>query len=184
MSELAVAIKQIEAADAVVDAIGDAVRREILDFCIAHDDALFRTCLPGHLTGSALVIDPSARRVLLLHHAKLDRWLQPGGHADGDGNLGRVALREAEEETGLNGLELVEPAIDLDIHEIPERGDEPAHLHLDVRFLVLTTTDTEVAINHEAFDARWISPDDPDGLIEGAELHRLIQRGLQRMASL
>ena len=72
-------------------------------FIDAHPDALHRSCLEGHLTGSAAVVDPSTRQVLLLFHAKVQRWLQPGGHADGDGNLARVALREAEEETGIDG---------------------------------------------------------------------------------
>ncbi len=153
-------------------------RRSILEFCAQHPDALHRSCLAGHLTGSALVVDPSRNASLLIHHAKLDRWLQPGGHADGDGDLGRVALREATEETGLTGLSLVLPAIDLDIHEIPERGAEPAHLHLDVRFLVLAPPGAVADHNHEALDAQWVTADAASTYMGDGELQRLFRKGL------
>lgn len=154
-----------------------AAQEEILAFCDAHEDALHRTCLDGHLTGSALVVDPGRGQALLLHHTKLDRWLQPGGHADGDGNLAAVALREAEEETGIEGLRVVTPAIDVDVHTIPERGDEPEHVHLDVRFLVLTPPNADVAHNHEALAFRWVDVDDP-AVIASDELPRAIGRAL------
>ncbi len=155
------------------------LQRQILDFIDAHADALHRSCLIGHLTGSAIVVDPSRPATLLIHHAKLERWLQPGGHADGEGDLANVALREAEEETGLMGLRVVSPAIDIDIHEIPERGDEPAHLHLDLRFLVLAEAGSEPARDEvETLDARWVGSDDPDGLITSDEMVRLVNKGL------
>jgi 8-oxo-dGTP pyrophosphatase MutT (NUDIX family) len=154
------------------------LKDRILAFCRRHPDALHRSCLDGHLTGSALVVDRSRAATLLIHHVKLDRWLQPGGHVDGNGDLAEAALREATEEVGIAGLQVCEPAIDLDIHEIPERGDEPAHLHLDVRFLVLAPSGAAPAINHESFEARWVTLDDPDGLIASAELRRLVDKGL------
>ncbi len=158
-------------------------RRSILAFCDEHDDALVRTCLEGHLTGSAVVVDPSREATLLIHHRKLDLWLQPGGHADGEGDLGQVALREAEEETGLSDLALVTPAIDLDIHEIPARGDEPAHVHLDVRFLVLAPPGAQAAPDaEETLGAEWVTAADPDGRMASAELRRLVGRAL-RIAS-
>ncbi len=155
-----------------------ALQQQILDFCATHPDALYRTCLEGHLTGSALVVDPSRNATLLIHHAKLDRWLQPGGHVDGKGDLAAASLREALEEVGIEGLEVCEPAIDLDIHAIPERGDEPAHLHLDVRFLVIAPPDAAATINHESLDARWVTADDAEGLIASDELRRLVDKGL------
>ncbi len=161
------------------------LQEQILAFVDSHDDALVRSCLEGHLTGSAVVVDPSRNATLLIHHAKLERWLQPGGHADGEGDLANVALREAEEETGLTGLRVVSPAIDIDIHEIPERGDEPAHLHLDLRFLVLAEPGSEpIRDEVETLDARWVTAEDPDGLMTSAELVRLVAKGIAAASKL
>lgn len=136
-------------------------RREMLAFADAHPDALDRTCGPGHLTGSAMVVDPSDRRFLLMLHAKLGRWFQPGGHADGDGNLPGVAWREAVEETGVADLALAVPAIDLDIHEVgPPHGP---HLHLDVRYLAIAPPGAVPVGNHESLGLRWATYDElPD----------------------
>jgi 8-oxo-dGTP pyrophosphatase MutT (NUDIX family) len=139
----------------------EAARRRILDFIDAHPDALLRTCTEGHLTGSALVVDPASRQVLLLFHSKVQRWLQPGGHADGDAELAHVALREAEEETGIAGLRVVTPAIDLDVHTFHHAaGAEPDHLHLDVRHLVLAPPGAQPVGNHESERVRWVATDD------------------------
>lgn len=161
----------------------DRTRREVVAFTDGHPDCLLRSCGPGHLTGSALVLDPATGRVLLIHHAKLGRWLQPGGHADGEGNLGLVALTEACEETGLEGLRLVTPAIDIDVHAIGARPGEPAHDHLDLRFLVLSGPDTRAVPNAETLGARWVDPDDPVVAGEG-ELGRLVRRGAAVTAQL
>ncbi len=151
-------IRQIEAVD-TTDAVQRQFRDQILEFCASHSDALHRGCLEGHLTGSAAVVDPGRRAALILHHVKLDRWLQPGGHADGESDLARVALTEATQETGIEGLRVIEPAIDLDVHTIPARPNEPQHLHLDVRFLVIAPPNCEVAGNHESHDLAWWTPD-------------------------
>lgn len=176
------AVAEVEAADLDDDATVEA-RDRVLRFCAHHEDALRRSCLRGHLTGSALVVDAAAQHTLLLHHAKLDRWLQPGGHADGDGNLASVALREATEETGIAGLRIVTPAIDIDIHSIPERGDEPEHLHLDVRFLVLAPADAVVDHNDESLSARWADVDDA-AVGRAPELSRAVRRALAVAAEL
>lgn len=181
-NELAKAVDVVSSA--TVDSDDQVLLQErIVDFCRDHPDALYRSCLDGHLTGSALVVDPSRAATLLIHHVKLDRWLQPGGHVDGSGDLAASALREASEEVGIEGLVVCEPAIDLDIHAIPERGHEPAHLHLDVRFLVIAPAGSTPTINHESFDARWTILDDPEGLIGGGELRRLVDKGLAIAAS-
>lgn len=114
-------------------------RRELetfVEFVFENPDCLRRSNLAGHLTASAFVIDRERRHLLLIHHKALGRWLQPGGHADGDPDLMAVARCEVFEETGLRDLDPVTPRpFDLDIHSIPERKGVPAHLHYDVRFL-------------------------------------------------
>jgi 8-oxo-dGTP pyrophosphatase MutT (NUDIX family) len=98
--------------------------------------------------------------VLLLLHAKVRRWLQPGGHADGDGNLARVALREATEETGIADLQVLTPAVDLDVHRFHDAaGREPDHLHLDVRHLVVAPAGAVATTNHESEGVRWVPVD-------------------------
>jgi 8-oxo-dGTP pyrophosphatase MutT (NUDIX family) len=125
------------------------------EFGLQHADCFERSCVPGHFTGSAWLVDRTGQRVLLTHHRKLDRWLQLGGHADGDGNLARVALREAEEESGLTEL-VVEPEIfDLDRHIIPARGNEPEHWHYDVRFVVHANGGDEFVVGDESHALAW-----------------------------
>ncbi len=120
-------------------------------------DALLRTRLEGHLTASAWVWSPDRQRVVLVHHKKLDRWLQPGGHADGDPNLAQVARREVEEETGLVKLTLMdEVPLDLDVHLIPKRPGVPAHLHHDVRFLFHAHEET-LRCSEESNEVRWFT---------------------------
>jgi 8-oxo-dGTP pyrophosphatase MutT (NUDIX family) len=134
-----------------------AMTAEITRFVEAHPDCLARTCAPGHLTGSAWIVDPSRRRVLLTHHRKLDKWLQPGGHADGDPDLLAVALREAREETGLTRLKPVSTDLfDVDRHWIPPRGDVPGHWHLDLRFLVEADPEEELSVSEESHDLMWV----------------------------
>ncbi len=117
--------------------------------------AFVRERLAGHFTGSAWLVSRDGARVLLTHHRKLDRWLQLGGHADGDMDLRAVALKEAEEESGLPGL-TVDPAIfDLDRHWIPERGDVPGHWHHDVRYVVRAGDEEAFVVSDESNALAW-----------------------------
>ena len=126
-----------------------------------HPDAFLRTHLPGHITGSAWIVDPSREFVLLTHHAKLNRWLQPGGHADGDENVLNVAMREAQEETGLPGLLLLRNEIfDVDIHPIPSRKDFPEHLHYDIRFIFQAQMDEPLSVTDESHALGWVHVND------------------------
>ena len=139
-----------------------------------HTDCFERTCRPGHITGSAWIVSHDGRRCLLLHHRKLGRWLQPGGHADGECHVAEVALREAQEETGLRSLALVSTGdgtafdgspmpFDLDVHDIPARYDaagrllEDAHEHHDVRFLLTADAEEPLVVSDESTDLRWFT---------------------------
>jgi 8-oxo-dGTP pyrophosphatase MutT (NUDIX family) len=128
---------------------------------LAHPDAFQRTHLPGHITGSALIVSPDRTLTLLVHHAKLNKWLQPGGHADGDQNVAGVALREAQEETGLKTLALVTKNIfDIDIHLIPARKDFPQHHHCDIRYLIQGAPEESVIVSEESHDVKWVKLSD------------------------
>lgn len=129
-------------------------------------DPFVRERLAGHFTGSAWLVDRAGTRVLLTHHRKLGRWLQLGGHADGDCDLSQVALKEAEEESGLLDLRLADPEpFDLDRHWIPARGEVPGHWHYDVRYLVQATGSEAFVVSEESLALAWRSirelPDDP-----------------------
>lgn len=114
---------------------------------------------PGHVTGSAWLVDPAGGDVLLTHHRKLDAWLQLGGHSDGDRDTAAVAIREAEEESGLS-VALLRPEIfDLDVHEIPARKDDPAHYHFDVRYALASTSGRDYRISEESHDLAWVPID-------------------------
>lgn len=144
-----------------VDELADDKRR-FFELTALEPGALDRTTTPGHLTGSALVFNHDATETLLMFHTKLQRWLQPGGHADGEANLARVAIKEATEETGIEGLEIVDPAIDIDIHNVAPDGVDPI-LHYDVRFLVFAPVGAEPQGNHESEDIKWVPISDIDG---------------------
>jgi len=124
---------------------------------------------------SGLVVDETLSRVLLLHHRKLDRWLQPGGHCDGDAELAGVALKEASEESGMDGLRVVPRIVDLDIHEIPPYGDVPAHLHLDSRFVVVAPADAEPVVSDESHDLAYLPWDAAIERADDASARRLVR---------
>jgi len=144
------------------DARERAMRDRIVALIATHANAFERSLSSGHVTASAWIVDPERTCVLLLHHRKLDRWLQPGGHADGDFDLRRAALREAREETGLTSLRFASDRIyDVDVHAIPARPGEPAHEHFDVRFALEADPEEPLArSDRESRDVAWVPLDD------------------------
>ena len=140
-------------ADAAEVADLAAVRRLVVLHC---SDAPKRTHYdPGHVTASAFVLSPDRSAVVLVHHAKLGIWVQPGGHLEpGDVSVEAAARREVAEEVGLTGLEPL-GLVDVDVHEIPARGDEPAHLHHDLRFGFVSAS-WELAAGDGVMEARWV----------------------------
>lgn len=124
-----------------------------------HANIFDRQLLPAHVTGSAWVISPDRQKVLLLHHRKHGQWFQPGGHADGDADIVRVALRECAEETGLpiQNIRLVESSIfDVDIHTIPSMEKIPQHEHIDIRFVVEIDDRLTIPGNSESNAITWL----------------------------
>ena len=140
-------------------------RDRISKFTGENEDCFERHCPTGHITGSALITNLSMNRVLLTHHKKLNKWLQLGGHADGEWEIDQVAMREAEEESGLpqlcfaKGQYLGLPdnpiPFDIDIHEIPARKKAAAHFHYDIRFLIIADDKIPVIISDESNDLKW-----------------------------
>lgn len=131
--------------------------QRIIDFVEREPGCFDRSTIDGHITGSAWIVNPSNDSTLLLHHRKLDKWLQPGGHADGDGNILRVAITEAREETGILEFDLIASEIfDVDIHTIPSRRNEPEHLHYDIRYALRART-MDFVPSEESNALTWIA---------------------------
>lgn len=151
----------------------------MLGRCRSHPDVLWPTARPAHLTASAFVVDADCGSTLLTLHRKLNRWLQLGGHCDGDGDLPGGALREATEESGIAGLSCDPEIADLDIQTIPGR-DEPSHLHLDVRFLVLAPPGARARAGEESIELRWFAADELAALGLDDGLRRLAGRCFAR----
>jgi len=148
----------------------------------AGSDPFTRGRLAGHFTGSAWLVSRDGRRVLLTHHRKLQRWLQLGGHADGDHDLASVALREAQEESGLPGLVLASSRIfDLDRHWIPARGEVPGHWHYDARYVVAAGHEERFVVSEESLALEWRAI---AGLVDDgdASMRRMARRWLAATA--
>ena len=146
-------------------------------FIAAQPDCLLRTCVPGHLTASAWIVDRSRRWTLLTHHHKLDRWLQLGGHVDGNPDLLAAALREGQDESGLTRLAPASREIfDVDRHAIPARGAEPEHWHYDVRFLIEGDRDEPLRISNESKNLAWVELSRVAELNPSESLARMVRK--------
>lgn len=162
------------------DATETAHRENFLQFVAEHPDCFERSLAVGHVTGSAWITDPARERVLLLHHRKLDRWFQPGGHADGDPDVRAVAFREATEETGLTVTLAQEAIFDVDIHRIPANAREAAHDHYDVRFWFIADPAVPLTSNSEAKALAWVPLEDTSRYNSEASVSRMVAKTRQR----
>ncbi len=151
----------------------------VRDLVLTHKDCLLRTCRPGHITASAWIVTSDRRHFLMAHHRKLDRWLQLGGHVDGEPHPELAALREAQEESGMESFRLVRTArgeampLDVDVHEIPAHAEEPAHFHHDLRFLLVAGAAQSLRISHESKDLKWFPAADLESVVVEESLLRL-----------
>jgi len=152
-----------------------AHQRAMLSFVKRHHNFYKRTLVPGHVTGSAWIIDPTCNHALMLHHKKLNRWLQPGGHIEEELDVLSSALREAQEETGIPDLKALGDAIfDLDIHVIPGNKKEAEHQHYDIRYLFEAELATIPSVSDESNDVRWFTLDEISKINSDASIQRMI----------
>jgi 8-oxo-dGTP pyrophosphatase MutT (NUDIX family) len=156
----------------------DRVRTLLDDY----ERCFFRDCFPGHITSSAWIVSRESRSVLLTHHRKLERWLQLGGHADGESDVLASALREAEEESGLRDFSAIPRTgaceiLDIDVHDIPARASEPLHQHHDIRFL-FEVSEAQVICHqeNESKEVRWFSGDAIEARFDEESLLRMARK--------
>jgi 8-oxo-dGTP pyrophosphatase MutT (NUDIX family) len=160
-----------------VDANEAEMTADTIRFVEAHGDCFLRSCSTGHLTGSAWVVDPARTQVVLTHHRKLDRWLQLGGHADGDPDLLAVALREAREEAGLAHLRPLGVApFDVDRHRIPARGTVEEHWHYDLRFLIEAHPAEPLVASDESHAVAWVPLCEVERLNPSESMLRMVRK--------
>lgn len=164
-----------------------AVAARIRALVESHVNCFERSCRPGHVTGAAWILSSDRRHVLLTHHRRLDRWLQLGGHADGQCDVAEVALREAREESGMRHFQLTPVAgaplpLDVDVHEVPPQYDisgrliEEAHEHHDIRFLMIANPGQELTVSDESRDLRWFVPEDVPTVTDEPSVLRMLHK--------
>jgi 8-oxo-dGTP pyrophosphatase MutT (NUDIX family) len=155
-----------------------AARRDMLELARSVDDPFSRHRFdPGHFTASGFVLSLDRRSLLMVHHKRLERWLQPGGHIDPTGErVVEASMREIEEETGIGALRLVAGGIfDLDVHPVPAKNEEPPHLHFDVRFL-FHAGDDMIEADDEVHDAAWVRLDAVDEVTTDRSVLRAVEK--------
>lgn len=160
---------------------GEVVER-IFALLRAHSDCLLRSCPPGHITASTFIVDAPGKQFLLTHHRQLNRWLQLGGHVDGQAQVAQAALREAREESGMAHFELLPVhgvqglPLDVDVHVIPARGHEAAHEHHDIRFLLRARPGQELVLSDESHALAWFALDAAEQIVSEESVLRLVRK--------
>lgn len=152
----------------------------ILDFLNQYPDAFERSLEVGHITASAWLVNKDNSKALLMHHKKLDMWVQLGGHCDGNVDALAVAIKEAQEESGIMGIESVHHGIfDIDVHLIPENKKEKAHYHYDIRFLLRVISDEDYVQNEESHALAWIDKNKKSVPTKERSVTRMFDKWLQ-----
>lgn len=153
---------------------------DFVQLITTHQNCFYRDCFdPGHITGSALLINGTGDKVLLNHHKIFDKWVSFGGHADGVENIEAVALREVLEESGISDIHFVKTGIfDVDVHPVLANSvkKEPAHSHFDILYLLQTNTET-FQLSDESVDLRWCSYENAKELVQDDKhMNRLLEK--------
>ncbi len=157
----------------------DAKNRTI-EFVKTHENCFERSLTIGHITASAWLLNKTMDKSLLTHHMKLDDWFQLGGHCDGDADVLGVAIKEAQEESGILSIEpVIESIFDLDVHQIPANPRDAAHHHYDIRFLLRVTSDEEIQTNRESKELRWIGKDSKELPTHQRSVVRMFEKWLR-----
>lgn len=163
-----------------IDPADQAQADRIHVFVETTPDCFERSHVAGHVTGSAWLVDKSKKRVLLTHHKKLGKWLQLGGHADGDHDPIDVAIKEAKEESGIDDIQPVSTEIfDVDVHLIPARGTEPEHFHYDIRFALETDSPENFVVSNESNQLAWVNIERLENVSKERSLLRMRRKWLQ-----
>jgi len=174
-------LKNYHPTDEHEEAMRDCIRAFVTD----HGECFQRSLTIGHVTASAWLLNLDGSRVLLTHHRKLDRWLQLGGHVDGQSDVLQAALREAMEESGIDEIVPISRAIfDVDIHQIPEHGGESAHFHYDIRFLLQVRESERFVVSVESKELRWVSKEELPALPTDESVLRMHRKWLALPSSL
>lgn len=149
---------------------------QAIQFVERNPDYLYRSCLSGHVTGGAWIVNKNLTHALLCHHKKLNRWLHLGGHADGDESALTTAVREAKEESGLHVAIFNNSIFDVDVHSISYSKGVPTHLHIDIRYLLTADMDQELIVSEESNALKWVSIDELSWIEGDDSLLRMIEK--------
>lgn len=156
-------------------------KQRMLQFLETHHDCFERACVSGHFTASSWLLNKDGSQALLLLHGKLNIWLQAGGHCDGDPNMLRVAIKEAQEESGIIDIKPVSESIfDIDVHLIPPHGPDPEHYHYDVRFLLQVQSDEPLICSPESQALQWFGKDKTQLPNKNQSIMRMFEKWIAR----
>lgn len=154
-------------------------KKDILDFINQYENCFERSLSVGHITASCWLLNKDKTKALLMHHTKLDKWVQLGGHCDGNPDTLEVAVKEAQEESGMQSIvPLSEEIFDIDIHFIPANNKEVGHYHYDIRFLLVVISHEDFIKNRESKELRWIGKNLKDLTTDSLSVVRMFNKWL------